>query len=328
MPRAKSWEEYKTECEAVAKEGITVLGWVGEWSVSKTKLLCKCEKHGEWDTTSIRNFKCGKSCPRCGADKTRESNISEDDAHIKGFMNTGSFLVGTVFTRNNNRVDSKGDHTYWDVVCPVCSNDEYVKARLCSGVFTSYISNLKRGKVPCRCATSYQYTKEQWEYKLTQKCRERGYEFKGWKGVKWGTKQKFIYICPHHGEQTTTPANFISRGSGCPECSNQNQQQCYINLVQDDNNTPVALKIGIAKDSDVRLKNQNYNNLFQMSQISIYEFSTVQDCKDAEKACLTELKCGILNERELKDGYTETTSILNYDAVVSIYKRFGGVKVS
>ena len=330
MPRAKSWEEHKVECEAVAKEGIAVLGWVGEWKGNNTRLLCKCEKHGEWDTTTIRGFKAYKSCRGCKVDKSKEKSINkiEDNVHIKDFIDTRSFLVGTIFTRNNNRVTTKGYHSYWDVVCPVCSNDEYVKVGLCSGVFTAYISTLKQGQVPCRCTTNYRYTKEQWEYRLTKKCRENGHEFKGWKGVKWGAIHKFIYICPHHGEQTITPKKYISQGQGCPECKGKNQQKCYINLVEDNNNTPLALKIGIAKDPDVRIIGQNNKNLFQMSQMSVYEFPTVQDCKDAEKACLTELKCGILNERELKDGHTETTSILNYDKVVSIYERFGGVKVS
>lgn len=328
MPKAKSWEEYKVECQAVAKPGITVLGYVGEWKGSKTKLLCKCEKHGEWDTTNIGHFKQGKGCPECGIHRTKESRSIPDSVHINEFMNTGAFHVGTLFTRNTERVNSNGWCVYWNYICPICSNDEYAKAGLCSGVFTSTMSSLKEGKLSCRCATNCHYTKEQWEYRLTSICHERGYIFKGWKGKKWGSLCKFKYICPHHGEQYTSPFSFISKGSGCPECGNHNQQQCYINLVRDDNNTPVALKIGIAKDSNARVKWQNNKNTFQMSQMSVYEFHTVQDCKDAEKACLTELKCGILNERELKDGYTETTSILNYNAVVSIYKRFGGVKVS
>ena len=35
---AKAWEEYKAECEAVAKPGVTILGWVGKWKGNLTLL--------------------------------------------------------------------------------------------------------------------------------------------------------------------------------------------------------------------------------------------------------------------------------------------------
>lgn len=28
MPKTKSWGEYKVECEAIAKPGLKILGWV------------------------------------------------------------------------------------------------------------------------------------------------------------------------------------------------------------------------------------------------------------------------------------------------------------
>lgn len=91
---------------------------------------------------------------------------------------------------------------------------------------------------------------------------------------------------------------------------------------------PVALKFGIANDSVFRLKGQNSRNLFQMQQIAAYELTSVESCKAAERACLVELDCGILSSRELKDGYTETTSIQNLEEIIGIYERFGGVKVN
>lgn len=64
-----------------------------------------------------------------------------------------------------------------------------------------------------------------------------------------------------------------------------------------------------------------------MSQMAVYNFPTVEDCKAAERACLSELRCGVLSACELQDGWTETVSLTDYDKVVSIYERFGGVRV-
>lgn len=393
---AKTWEQYKVECEAVAKPGITVLGWVGEWKGNLTLLHCHCDQHGEWCSTNIGSFKVGHSCPKCsrdlqsqrsskvweeyfprikaiadakgyaieghrewkgyrtklklvcplhgefnntsihnflsgngcpicGRESRGKSQLLSDDIHVKEFMSTGKFKEGTTFKRNTSKVDAKGGKSYWDYTCPVCSNDEYVKAGVCTGVFTSSTGNLKRGTLPCRCSTAYRFTKPQWEYRLTKECERRGYVFIGWRGKRCTARAKFIYKCPLHGEQSAKIANFLTH-HGCPACAGQSQHQCYINVVKD-RNLPVALKLGITKDSTARLRQQNSNNLFEMEQVVVYEFPTVESCKAAEKACLSELRCGFLSARELQDGYTETVALTDYDKVVSIYERFGGVRV-
>lgn len=384
----KTWEEYKAECEVVAKPGITILGWVGEWRGSRTKLLCHCAVHGDWNTTVIYHFKNGKSCPQCakvvfrqstgkswleylptiqsiaeakgylvkghgewkgnmtklhlvcpvhgewssttigsfisgrgcsscGRVTTTQSSILPNEVHIAQFLASGKFKEGTTFVR---RVCG-----LWEYTCPVCSNDEYVHAGVCDGVFTSRTHGLKNGKLTCRCSKTYRYTKTQWEYRLGKECASRGYAFKSWKDNRYKSNAVFIYVCPKHGEQSVFANHFLC-GNGCPECAGQNQQQCYINVVKDEE-LPVALKIGIAKDSDIRLRQQNSKNLFQMSRIALYEFPTVEDCKSAERMCLSELRCSILSSRELKDGWTETVALTDYDKVVSIYERFGGVRV-
>ena len=395
MPKAKTWEEYKAECEAVAKPGITILGWVGEWKGNSTKLLCSCELHGKWTTTNIGNFRTGSSCPacarlrvtekqtpewedelklceqvkkdgisilgfippytgtktklrlcceehgewsttaiiqfkkgiscpKCGRKTTGEVNSKSDEEHISEFFSTGAFKDGCKFWRSP-KLTSSGRAQYWYSTCPICSEDEFVKAGLCTGVFESCMGHLKRGAVPCRCSDAHRFTKAQWEYLLAKECENRGYVFVGWRGKRWGSRFKFSYECPLHGEQSTTSKNLL-KGQGCSLCAGHNQQQCYINLVKD-GSLPVALKVGISCKSDARLRQQNLRNLFQMAQIAVYEFPTVESCKAAEKACLSEIRCGVLSARELQDGYTETVALTDYDKVVSIYERFGGVRV-
>lgn len=326
MPKVKTWEEYKTECEAVAKPGITILGWVGEWKGSYTRLKCDCNQHGPWQTTTIRNFKTGASCPMCWQNRRYKNNLMSDDKHVAEIEATGKFKEGTVFKRNTERKNTCGARVYWNYICPICSNDEYVKAGLCSGVFTALLSSLKRGVLSCRCSSIPQYTKRQWEYRLTKMCKERGYLFSGWVGTEFGYRGKFSYDCPIHGEQKMLVKQILS-GQGCAACAGQNQQQCYINVVCDQK-VPLALKLGIAKDANIRLQWLNRCNLFQMVQVVVYYFPSVEDCKNAERTCLSELRCGVLSERELKDGWTETVALTDYDKVVSIYERFGGILIS
>lgn len=140
MPKAKTWEEYKAECEAVAKPGITILGWVGEWKGNSTKLKCRCDKHGEWSTTPIYRFKKGVGCFKCALERI----TTPDEQCVESFMRTGSFKEGTTFVRNKQK-RHYGAYPYWDYTCPVCSQDEYVKTGVCSGLFTSQTHKLKRG---------------------------------------------------------------------------------------------------------------------------------------------------------------------------------------
>ncbi|AXN57927.1 hypothetical protein [Acinetobacter phage ABPH49] len=212
------------------------------------------------------------------------------------------------------------------IECSICAKDMYAEAGLCDGVFYTLPRHLLREppQLPCRCSRRPSYTKEQLDYRAKKVCEGLGYEFVEWvKEIR--TSGKIRYRCKIHGIHSIRMKNMVN-GTGCPECAGKNQKQCYINTVYD-NRTAVAIKFGITKDSDKRVKHQNYRNLFQMEQSAVYEFKTVKACKDAEKACKGELKCGVLSKRELKDGHSETVSLLDLEKVIAIYERFGGVRV-
>lgn len=322
----------RVQREATAR-GLKFLGWSSKYNVKNTKLLLSCPLHGEWNSTSIEGFLRGRGCPACGADKTRETNLKEDSLHITSFIATGAFKEGTTFWRSE-RENSRGYPAYWHYSCPVCSSDEYVKAGLCSGVFESNIRGLKIGSLACRCSKSYCWTQEQREYQLNKEMERRrdnnlaDYTFVGWKDEYKNSYSKFKYLCKEHGEQIISVNGFLS-GCGCPECKGKAQRQAYINVVTDGDGDgiPVALKLGIANSSPNRLRNQNYKNLFQMDNLGVWEFPTIKSCKAAEKECKKKLTCGVLNERELKDGWTETTDLSCLDAIINIYTKHGGIRI-
>lgn len=321
MAAPKSWEQYKEECIPIAEsKQIQILGWTGQWKGVYTKLDLLCHCGYKWDTTSINSFKCGSGCPQCRRKNIRKSQTMSDDQHIADFFSTGEFKEGTIFTNTGTR--GKGcRNIIWMVECPVCSHDEYVQAGVCDGKFYSEGDNLKRGYIPCRCG-NYRYTEDQITYRVKKEVEGKGYVW-----VDWITKPssigKFKYLCLVHGEQIGSAHNLLSLGRGCPMCAGHSQQQLYINIVKDDN-IIVALKFGIAKDSDRRLNIQNSRNLFFMERICLYDFSTVKQCKAAERAIKKKLKTGILTARELKDGHTETVSVSDLENLQKIITQYGG----
>lgn len=316
-----TWETELPILEEIAqKKGYQVLGYVGEWKGNKTKLDLLCHCGNRWDTTNIHNFKRGGGCPSCKFDSLRKRRIISDDQHIQDFTNTGKFKPGTIFTNTGKR--SKSGDIIWMIECPVCSHDEYVQAGICDGKFYSRGNDLKRGKIPCRCGNYYRYTEAQITYKVRKEVESKGCIWVGWIS-KPSVKGKFKYWCKDHGEQIGRADNLLSLGQGCPMCAGHSQQQLYINIVKD-NGIIVALKFGIAKDSDRRLNIQNRRNMFFMERICLYDFSTVQQCKAAERAIKKKLKTGILTARELKDGHTETVSVSDLENLQKIITQYGG----
>lgn len=319
-------DQWEVRIRRVAQEsGIEFLSFVDGFKGSETKLRLQCLKHGPWESTSIsRLVNQGSGCPSCGASKVASASIKGDDYHIAEFMATGRFHKDTKFWRSE-RENSSGAREYWFYRCPVCSHDDYVKMGLCSGVFENPSGKMKKGQLACRCSKSPKYTEDQWVYRMEKKTKENGHTFVKWVG-KPGKGGKFQYLCAAHGVQEVIANNYL-RGNGCPSCAGHTQRQCYINQIFDED-LVVALKFGIAKESGRRIKEQNSKNLFKMEQIGIWEFPSVKSCKAAEKQCKKELECGILTERELKDGWTETTHIKNLDRVIEIYDNHGGKRIN
>lgn len=323
MSVSKSWEQHKQECEKVLPKGITLLSFIEPWNGAFTKVLAKCDIHGEWETSNITNLKCMRSgCPDCALIRIKTKNSKPDEFHVQQFMETGSFKVGTKF----KKIESKGVNgtQYWEYTCPVCSNDEYVKEGTCSGVFKISTDKAKTGRIACRCSTRYGFTKPQWTTRMKILCEKKGYKFIGWvKDVK--ANAKISFICPTHGEKEISAKHLLS-GCGCSGCANKNQTYGYINLVMD-GDISVALKFGIANDPELRVTVQNYVNALKMSQFCVYKFPTVEMCKKAERKIKSTLECKFLTKAEIKDGWTETTAHSNLDKIKKIYQDFGGVIV-
>lgn len=304
------------------EKGLKFISLHGEFKGGMTKLEMSCPKHGSWFSTTAESLICNNpGCPSCGRIRTTNASKMEDSWHVKKFLETEKFHKGTIFWRS----DKNDSPNHWFYKCPVCSVDEYAKAGLCEGVFGACHSSLKKGMLPCRCSKSVRLTASQWEYKINKDGADKGYVFVKWLS-KPGRFSKFQYKCRNHGLQQISVDNYM-RGRGCPECAGQDQRQCYINQVLDQG-LPVAIKFGITRHSGSRIQTQNARNLFEMRQLGVWMFPSSKSCKDAENECKKVFDCCVLTKRELKDGWTETTSIKNIDKAVEIYENFGGKRIA
>jgi hypothetical protein len=153
-------EQYLTrvrrECEA---NNCSLVDVSSEWRNVHTKVKIRCSKglHEWW--ISISNFCQGKGCPGCARDKILQVTTKSEAECTSVFLKSGMFLPGTRFTRSP-RVDSKGWRSWWYVYCPVCSEDEEVKAGRCSGLFETFHSSLNGGRRPCRCPSQTRKSSE------------------------------------------------------------------------------------------------------------------------------------------------------------------------
>lgn len=242
---------------------------------------------------------------------------------IGKFFASGSFPENTTFTEGEERT-SLGYPKFWYYTCETCSKDLFAKEKLCNGVFQSTTAKLVLGTKSCRCGSSPVYTAEQWQYRLDLACEEQGYIFKGWESNKILSSGRVRYACPEHGLQTGTAASLLS-GHGCKGCKGKNQLFCYIMEVYA-GDLPISLKVGISKNPRIRCKQLGKHTPYEVRCLDVYKFPSVRSCQDAEKACLSWLVCGTLTSEEFPAGWTETTSLLNYDKIVEIYERFGGTK--
>ena len=150
--------------------------------------------------------------------------------------------------------------------------------------------------------------------------------FRSEKKSKQGYMPYWLVSCPECGETGESASNSLQGGHRPCSCSKHRQQEAYINWLTDDHNNTVAIKFGIARDSKLRVKEQNLKSTYAIKQHSVYKFPDVASCKKAERECKQRLECGVVLKRDMPDGYTETTWLYNLEKVEEIYKRNGGLK--
>lgn len=142
-PLKYSKEQYFTLCDRKARvRGFELLGFCDKWLAIHTKLRMACDKHGEWNSTTINNLIVhGAGCPLCSVEERAARNTKPEEVMSQTFLNSGGFHVHTKFWRSP-RTDNRGRSVYWYVSCPECGE-----------VSESTSSNLRKGVRSCLCST-------------------------------------------------------------------------------------------------------------------------------------------------------------------------------
>jgi len=128
--------------------------------------------------------------------------------------------------------------------------------------------------------------------------------------------------CPECGSLSESKSHHLKDGRK-PCCSYYRQKEAYILLVRD-SEIEVALKFGIANNTNLRVQALKNVNKLDFDLLGTWIFLNESDCKSAEKACFLALNTGIVGKDFMKEGFTETTTLNNFDNIVKIYEKFNG----
>ncbi len=205
------------------EEDLNFKGFSEENVKSKTKVHIVCEEgHDSYpEVTALLNQN-----PRCGtcylqklSDRGGRST-DQDEVHIKSFVSTGAYVVGTVFKRNSDYRDSQGKFSHWYVTCPICKEDGFSKELNSPYKFSCHVSGLKRGTLCCRCGTNYIYSEEEQAYRVTKKLSARGLIFEGFEGKYVNSSSRLKYSCTK-GHTVFISINGVVNKStqGCGKCN-------------------------------------------------------------------------------------------------------------
>ena len=209
------------------------------------------------------------------------------------------------------------------VSCSYCSMDSELYGE---GVFKSKKGHLLSGKMPCGCTKTF-WTEAQYATLCERKALSMGYGFVSFEEPWRGKSTRVWMVCDDHGEWLGGSTQMLLSGRlSCRSCNNAEQKQAYINLLEDNDNI-IAIKFGVATDTGVRVKQQNYKSVYNIRNHSTYVFPTASACRQAETRCKQFLICGVIPKDEMLDGYTETTWAYNIDKVIEIYEDCGGILI-
>lgn len=299
---------------------LTVIGWSGKNAKGEKFYIVKCSEcckdsqvFGEGYFRSRKPDL--KTCIPCGCSKSPKLTKEQ---HL---------ILCT-------RAAAKLGHTFVGFAGDWCGVSK-TKTKLICGIHgqweTTTVGSLYAGRSCKRCANNdLSVIKRKADHEMTTSFLASGAFHPETEFTRTTKKSKtgdleWSITCPVCGATWKSVAYNLQNGKiGC-DCSPYRPKECYINMVKD---TPdiIAIKFGVSKMSKRRAKQQNSKSVFLIENYAVYKFPDVDSCKSAENECLLELECGVISQRDMPDGYTETTWVYNLDKIQAIYEKHGGIR--
>lgn len=282
------------------------------------RTLCKtyCNVHKTYHKKSFAyNIIKGNTlgCKDC-ANEVRGSNLGNSIDLLQSRLNKylpKSKIVGY------NRTQGMVYYT-----CGKCSEDEYVKEGLCSGVFNIYASSLKKGIKSCRCSVKFLWSNEQCLYKVNKKVSSENLKYAnlGWIGDFHGVKTKIALECKLHGVFTPTCSQFLRKGI-CPSCADHGfdkNKSANIYVVTWSSGDNKFIKVGITNnESTSRISKQKSKTRFNPTEILSTYHDSGQYIKELETAVKKKFPSNYASKEDFPDGHTETFEYRYYQDIIN-----------
>lgn len=223
-----------------------VISQSGEYKGNMTKFMCICKNNSQhkWSPSFASLVNAGiAGCPYCNG----KHNYTEDEAKEKcvAICKENSYeFIGFPSGYKNNLSLLNYD----------CSLHGRQEVR-----FHNFVTVGNRCP---KCAPRPVVTKEEATIKCEDICKSAGYTFIGFVPEYSRTyKTKVKFLCPHHGEQTSSYKHFVNQGTRCKECvRTHNLYGYYIDKAEENDSLYVIdfggkyIKVGRSFNIKRRLK--------------------------------------------------------------------------
>lgn len=299
----------------------TFEGFLTEGKVNtRTKIKLHCNVHNEsWSDTDFNHLKTGKyGCHLCRSALKSEA-LQESAEDIMNVVNNQGLPPIQIISRK--LVKGKVQEVYY--TCSRCSNDEFVHAGVCEGIFKNAAYRLKTGVRSCRCTVS-RLTKDQQEYQLKKKLSNLGAKWVGWEyDNKYLAKDSFLCVCTEGHQYKVSVDNFLRFGLRCNGCVSygfdfNEEANLYVTKWYCDGVN--YLKTGIT-NSDVSYRNhkQYLNNMKPYENLLSLQFKNGSDAFFTEQKVKQLVGKRCATYEELPDGWTETNfdTTENYNNILT-----------
>ncbi|CAH9014474.1 conserved hypothetical protein [Vibrio phage 501E54-1] len=300
---------------------------------SKTRVSFYCHRHSkDFDASLGHVFSKRYNCKGC---KNEHLSRVGSEPLSSVLEKANNHKLPEVFNLSRSDLkDSKGQRkvTY---SCNNCSFDIYVKEQLCSGVFTSDVTSLKKGRRSCRCG-SFRPNFSQQTLRVQLKLDTLGGEWVGWENEdKFRAKDNFHCKCPEGHDYTVSVDNFMRHGLRCNSCVKYGfdynlPAELYITRWYGFGES--YLKTGITNsESPYRVYKQSLINT-SMDHELLYRipFHRGEDAHTVEQEVKKLVGSYTAPRKLLPSGFSETSedSIENLNKILTIAGTYLGGKIS
>lgn len=315
-------EQKETLCRRKAMElGAKYLGSYDNKLKAKSKIKLLWEKDKVCTFTStVSMLFSGKVTNPVSSLKEIRKKTRVDDRVMIDFLRSKGFLPDTV---SLYRDEAMNKPNRWIYECSVCKEDDYSKLGGCTYKFRTHMSNLKQGKIPCRCSLCHTYSEQ-----------ERRYDIHNYIGDYEDSRVSVEFVGGFKGDKSIV----IIRKDGVEVCLK------LINILREIKKKPKVVrrrdmwlyltswvsgdgckffKYGITEErllkTRVKTQESRSDNCQFKELLFLYLFSTYEQCYFAELVVKNLLKdFNKVSKDMFIDGYTETITNIDVELLTNI----------